>query len=211
VSVWGISYGTNIGQYLVKILLPSRVGRVIIDSVVDSAALNDDPSKIVEGTISCRCVHKLANHPIVVIGSMMDFDKIVEGFANTCVAAGPNCTLNTLNFTSGSDIILKLAATMDALYAEPAPIFDLPYQAMATSADLRYALGVAMYSIANWPTIAAALTQAFQGNWTAIVEMASVAVSPTDAVAPDDSLYSESVIWASLAHSCACCPFIAHL
>jgi hypothetical protein len=34
-SVWGISYGTIIGQYLIKILPPNRVGRVIIDAVVN--------------------------------------------------------------------------------------------------------------------------------------------------------------------------------
>jgi pimeloyl-ACP methyl ester carboxylesterase len=32
---WGVSYGTMIGQYLIKILPSERIGRVIIDGVLD--------------------------------------------------------------------------------------------------------------------------------------------------------------------------------
>lgn len=34
-AVWGFSYGTVIGQYLVKTISAERIGRVIIDGVVD--------------------------------------------------------------------------------------------------------------------------------------------------------------------------------
>ena len=34
---WGFSYGTIIGQYMVKILPSERLGRLIIDGVVNAA------------------------------------------------------------------------------------------------------------------------------------------------------------------------------
>lgn len=35
INFWGFSYGTVIGQWLVSILPPDRIGRVIIDGVVE--------------------------------------------------------------------------------------------------------------------------------------------------------------------------------
>lgn len=35
IAVWGVSYGTVLGQYLVKILPPNRVGKIIMDGVVN--------------------------------------------------------------------------------------------------------------------------------------------------------------------------------
>lgn len=32
---WGISYGTIIGQYMVKILAPERIGRIVLDAVIN--------------------------------------------------------------------------------------------------------------------------------------------------------------------------------
>lgn len=37
---WGFSYGTVIGQYMVKILSPERIGKVIIDGVVNAGTWN---------------------------------------------------------------------------------------------------------------------------------------------------------------------------
>jgi hypothetical protein len=42
--VWGFSYGTVIGQYLIKILPPERIGRVIIDGVVNPTVWADYPT-----------------------------------------------------------------------------------------------------------------------------------------------------------------------
>ena len=37
---WGFSYGTVIGQYMINILPPQRLGRIVIDGVVDAATWN---------------------------------------------------------------------------------------------------------------------------------------------------------------------------
>jgi pimeloyl-ACP methyl ester carboxylesterase len=43
INWYGFSYGTIIGQYLIKVLPPHRIGRVIIDGVVNPTSWVDYP------------------------------------------------------------------------------------------------------------------------------------------------------------------------
>lgn len=44
--VWGFSYGTVVGQYMVKVLPPERLGRIVIDGVVNAAIWNEHATSI---------------------------------------------------------------------------------------------------------------------------------------------------------------------
>jgi hypothetical protein len=57
-SVWGISYGTIIGQYLIKILPPNRVGRVIIDAVVNPTVWADTSKMAHTGASGLRLLRR---------------------------------------------------------------------------------------------------------------------------------------------------------
>ncbi|QRV81714.1 Abhydrolase domain-containing protein [Ceratobasidium sp. AG-Ba] len=71
VNFWGFSYGTAVGLYLVN-MFPDRVGRVIIDGVVD---------------------------PFWAV-SIESTDEAYNGFLQACIAAGPgSCALATKNST----------------------------------------------------------------------------------------------------------------
>lgn len=50
-SDWGISYGTVIGQYMVKILPPERLGKIVVDGVVDAAQWSENASATLEGIL----------------------------------------------------------------------------------------------------------------------------------------------------------------
>jgi pimeloyl-ACP methyl ester carboxylesterase len=57
VTVWGGSYGTVIGQYLIKILPPKRIGRIVIDGVVDPTVWADTSSNVAQnGASGPHCV-----------------------------------------------------------------------------------------------------------------------------------------------------------
>jgi hypothetical protein len=51
-KVWGISYGTVIGQYMVKILPRHRLGKIIIDGVVNMDAWGDYPIEAYKSTVT---------------------------------------------------------------------------------------------------------------------------------------------------------------
>ncbi|QRV95978.1 Abhydrolase domain-containing protein [Ceratobasidium sp. AG-Ba] len=74
VNYWGISYGTAIGSYFVN-MYPDRVGRVVIDGVVD---------------------------PFWAV-SVESTDEALTGFVEACAYAGPgNCALASKNSTADS-------------------------------------------------------------------------------------------------------------
>jgi pimeloyl-ACP methyl ester carboxylesterase len=55
VTVWGGSYGTVVGQYLIKILPPNRIGRIVIDAVVDPTVWADTSKVAQNGASGMRC------------------------------------------------------------------------------------------------------------------------------------------------------------
>jgi hypothetical protein len=128
-------------------------------------------------------------------------DDVLTAFATSCFHAGANCTLNALapnkvlNFTSPKALLDAIDATLDALYASPVPIFDLPTPAVATAANLRALLFISMYSIGFWPALAEHLAAAFSGDFTGIVRATTTTADPASANQPDGSLFSTYIIF----------------
>ncbi|KAG8720235.1 hypothetical protein FRC09_009872 [Ceratobasidium sp. 395] len=70
VNFWGLSYGTLLGAYLVN-MFPNRVGRVVLDGVVDPVVWSTRPG------------HEIWN---ITVESV---DEAFTGFVTACAAAGP--------------------------------------------------------------------------------------------------------------------------
>jgi hypothetical protein len=85
--------------------------------------------------------------------------------------------------------------TLDALYAKPMPIFDLPVPTVMHASNLRGLLFGHMYSITSWPVLAEHLAAAFSGNFTGIVNATMIKVHAEDVTKPDSSAYATDVIF----------------
>ncbi|KZT28847.1 hypothetical protein NEOLEDRAFT_783819 [Neolentinus lepideus HHB14362 ss-1] len=171
INYYGLSYGSALGQRLVQILPPSRIGRVVIDAIVNPVLTS-----------------KYAFSPLNTSVSTGD---ILQGFADNCASAGDACAL--LNMTS-TDIISKINSTLDSLYYNPVHVTDLGYPAVADAGILREVMFRALYSVQTWPMLAEVLAAAFAGNYTPAVSRVLPSLSATSAMQPDDSSYAGTLI-----------------
>ncbi|KAG8744376.1 hypothetical protein FRC10_010263 [Ceratobasidium sp. 414] len=135
IDYWGFSYGTVIGIYFVN-MFPSRVGRVVIDGVVDPTYWANRPA-----------------HEIWSINAEST-DEALTGFVQACAAAGPdNCA------------IAAVGSTADSLREGIRQLLDLAYDykkaagatAQFGSAQLRSLLFQGMYQPTGWPKLATTL------------------------------------------------------
>ncbi|CCO35403.1 Putative hydrolase Mb2248c [Rhizoctonia solani AG-1 IB] len=84
IDYWGVSYGTVIGMYFVN-MFPDRVGRVVLDGVVDPKDWANRPA------------HKWLGNALI------STDETFDGFAEECIRAGPSaCALAEQNATVAS-------------------------------------------------------------------------------------------------------------
>ncbi|KAH8830057.1 hypothetical protein DL96DRAFT_914986 [Flagelloscypha sp. PMI_526] len=152
INYWGFSYGTVIGQYLIQIIPPNRLGKIIIDGVVDAAIWADYP------------------HIAGMMG-LEDIDQVFASFASACITAGPqNCALAE-SFDDSDHLLSAVDSLIDNLYYRPRPYFDALYPGVATAADIRQFLFTSAYKVENWPSVAIALNEALtRNNFTAIIE-----------------------------------------
>ncbi|CAE6465220.1 unnamed protein product [Rhizoctonia solani] len=132
IDYWGLSYGTVIGIYFVN-MFPDRVGRVVLDGVVDPEYWANRPA-----------------HEMWRI-KPESTDEAFTGFASACAAAGPSgCALAAKGATP--DSIRQLVRNMiDAAYdykREVGPGAEID------SADIRMALYQGMYTPTKWPQLA---------------------------------------------------------
>ncbi|CAE7232071.1 unnamed protein product [Rhizoctonia solani] len=160
VNYWGFSYGTVVGShsdpfvtssYFVN-MFPERVGRVIIDGVVDPVRWT---------TVG---VHKWSTWDLV------DTEKVYTNFINTCAKVGPErCALNT-NKTSTPTAIRKVVDEfLNDLYERPLPVphGEQPY--ILTSGMVRNLIFVHMYRPRGWPTLAEQLAAGIRGDGAPII------------------------------------------
>ncbi|EUC55050.1 hydrolase, putative [Rhizoctonia solani AG-3 Rhs1AP] len=135
INYWGLSYGTIIGNYFVN-TFPDRVGRVIIDGIVNPWDWATEQPKIVYG---------LANFS----------DATFDAFASSCAAAGPfKCA------------IAQEESTLESIRKWVFSLIELAYDntkasggTFITSGQLRGLLWVGMYEPRKWPGLAQDLAQ----------------------------------------------------
>lgn len=123
--------------------------------------------------------------------------EVLRGFASSCIAAKDNCTLNSFNFTSPDDLLGAIGNAVDALYANPELIDNLPSPAIATASDLRYALLSFSSAMTRWPTLAGILVQVFSGNYAALANLGRLAINPDYAKVHDTGAFAAQIIFVS--------------
>jgi pimeloyl-ACP methyl ester carboxylesterase len=128
---WGVSYGSFLGNTFAS-MYPSRVGRLILDGVVDA-----------EDYLQTLWYDNLN-----------DTEKVMSSFYTYCAAAGfPACALASPNATA-PDISIRLATIVRSLYHAPLPVpGDTPE--VITYSDARRLIFSALYSpLAYFPLVA---------------------------------------------------------
>lgn len=158
---YGVSYGTVTGATFAT-LFPSRVGRLVLDGVVDAEQYYDNEW----------------------LDNLDQSDAAIEYFAETCHAAGKNrCSFWG---PSATDILSRLDALIARLRDRPVPIsgLDGTQQAMVTQADIKMLLLNTVYDpLSYFPRMADVLHQAETGNFTALAGTyaSKAALKTTDA------------------------------
>ncbi|QRV92000.1 Abhydrolase domain-containing protein [Ceratobasidium sp. AG-Ba] len=137
INFWGISYGSVLGIYLAN-MFPDRVGRVVIDGVLDPEYWAQRPSYELWGV------------------SIQSADDAFTGFVTACASAGPgNCALAS----NGS--------TPDSVRQDVWNAIDIAYNyrkshglnLVLSSALVRFDLLKKMYFPTKWPELAETLAK----------------------------------------------------
>ncbi|KAI0369591.1 alpha/beta-hydrolase [Pilatotrama ljubarskyi] len=131
VNYMGVSYGTIIGAWLVN-MFPERVGRVILDGVIDPLLFATEETS----TLWTQLV--------------ADSDKVYQGFVTGCALAGPSsCAISQAN-QSAADV----DATVQALLKRAHDAARRNSSALVTSASIRELIGEVMYDPTQWAAFA---------------------------------------------------------
>jgi pimeloyl-ACP methyl ester carboxylesterase len=144
---WGFSYGTLIGSTF-STLQPHRVGRIILDGVVDSTDYYH------AGWLS----------------NLQDTDPIMDHFYEYCSAAGPTkCALNLGN-TTAAEIKSQVEALVPNLREDPIAVPGTATLGpeIITYSDMMQMIRNVLYSpIKRFPQMAELLADLIHGNGTA--------------------------------------------
>ncbi|KAF8609123.1 alpha/beta-hydrolase [Ceratobasidium sp. AG-I] len=171
INYWGVSYGTVLGATLAA-MKPQRIRRMLLDGVCDSEAYHRDPFRFVHNDLA-------------------DSQKVLTGFFDSCVVAGPErCAFAKKNQTSS-----KLQSRLDALYerlrAQPLPVSTSPAgPGILTASALRAVMVQALYAPAIWPMVAQVLADVERGDGVGaytIVYGRFVDIHPQ---APDENVFN---------------------
>ncbi|CAE6524346.1 unnamed protein product [Rhizoctonia solani] len=135
INYWGMSYGTVVGMYFVN-MFPDRVGRVVLDSVVDPRLWANRPTyEFLRNTIEST-------------------DETFNGFAEACAKAGPSkCAIAQQNSTAAS-IRQWTRDLLDAVYDYKR---EAGASALFTSADIRNEIHTKLYNPQKWSNLSSGL------------------------------------------------------
>ncbi|OCH85906.1 hypothetical protein OBBRIDRAFT_797713 [Obba rivulosa] len=151
INFHGGSYGSVLGQYLVN-MFPDRVGRVVIDGIVDAVLWSNEPyyKWYAEWLSSSRETYNL--------------------FATECSKAGYEiCALARDESEGFSGILARIEDFIARLYQKPLSVPDAAQPGILTAGMLRRYILEGLEAPLSWPTLAEHLSSAIQGNGTAIL------------------------------------------
>ncbi|KAK5659122.1 hypothetical protein OQA88_1212 [Cercophora sp. LCS_1] len=141
---WGFSYGTYLGMTFAR-MFPERVGRVMVDGVVDAEPYESD----------------------VWEGSLMDTDKVLGTFFEGCVASGRKCALFRVGDTA-KDIQRRYERILEGLEASPATFTHPEYffPVVLRPLDIRAIVFRVLYApVAGFPLLAGVLNSVYEGRY----------------------------------------------
>jgi pimeloyl-ACP methyl ester carboxylesterase len=158
VNWWGFSYGTTIGQQMLQMLPPHRLGRIMLDGVVSLPVWSS--------YADTGYLHKGFN----------DNDGVLRDFARRCLASA-DCPLAS-DFKSVSALMDRMDREIDHLYFHPQPVYNASYPAVMTASSLRSFLFLQLYSTARWPAMASVLKATFAGDYAPLAEAINISIEP---------------------------------
>jgi len=151
INFYGVSYGSVMGQYLVN-MFPDRIGRVMIDGIVDAAAWSGLPIHLNQG-------------PFLASVSLA-YQMFLEG----CSKAGPDGCALASNKETAKEIETRISQFFDDLYASPLAVPHAQQPRALTSGAARTFLYAALHAPREWVPAALALSQAMRSNGTLLVD-----------------------------------------
>lgn len=147
---WGFSYGTILGNTLAS-MFPGRMGRVILDGVVD--------------------IHDYMGGKW--LRNLLDTEKIIDYFYETCFEAGDSCPLWKDDDRSGKDIKDRVDELISARDSSPVALIpdDKSLNVrIITGLDVRNSFKLPVYQPlpALFEQLARTLAEALEGNYSSI-------------------------------------------
>jgi pimeloyl-ACP methyl ester carboxylesterase len=140
----GLSYGTFLGQTYAN-MFPKHVRSMILDSVLDPVLFTTSLKKS-------------------IAAAEADSDLVLEKFMSLCEEAGPaRCEL-----AGKGPVAARVGALLERLRRGPIPAPSTPAPHQLSYGDALIAYWLAEGTPANWPTFAAALDQAADGDGSAL-------------------------------------------
>lgn len=163
VLYWGFSYGTVLGNTLAS-MFPGRMGRVILDGVVD---IHD-------------YMHAEWSR------NLLDAEKIVEYFYDTCFEAGKDCPLWRAKDASSKDIKDRIDQLIKDTDKNPVifvPVDKTSTVRVITGYDIHGTFRTPLYVPwhGEFKQLAIALAEALQGNYSLIPADENLAAQLQDA------------------------------
>jgi pimeloyl-ACP methyl ester carboxylesterase len=144
---WGFSYGTYLGATFAR-MFPERVGRLLLDGVVDAEFYEGDVWK----------------------ESLLDADKVLETFFEYCVEAGKRCDLYRPGDET-ADAQRRYEALMERLETSPLT-FNHPekhYPVLVRASTIKMIVFSILYSpIQGFPVLATVLNHVYEDNHGAL-------------------------------------------
>ncbi|MET9344820.1 alpha/beta hydrolase [Nonomuraea sp. NPDC003804] len=143
-NYFGTSYGTMLGGVYAG-LFPGKVGRFMLDSAMDGDLYVDGKE--------------------FVKSQVVAFERVLNRFLDDCVRSS-SCPLGG----SREKAYARVTELVADLNAEP---LDVAKGKKLTGTDAITGIGAALYSRHSWPALREALTQAYDGDGTALLDMAT--------------------------------------
>ena len=151
INFYGLSYGTVMGQYLVNVF-PDRVGRVVIDGVVDADAWANKPPY--------QQLHSWLNST----------DAAYKIFFQECSKAGPSeCALAKKQGEDPDTIMGRVEDFVNGLYEKPLAVPNAQLPGILTNGRARLFILGGLEGPDGWPGIAKGLAAAINGDGSTIL------------------------------------------
>ncbi|SCV74062.1 BQ2448_6494 [Microbotryum intermedium] len=162
VHYYGFSYGTILGQFLLN-MFPNRVGRVIIDGVVDAKQWAE------------------TNSPVWLHDWLNSTEAAYDWFLRDCHRAGPkHCPLAHMGDESPSAISKRIFDFVEQLYDHPLSVPDGARPGILSSGAARSQVYGLTNRPAFWRTDAARIAAMLDGNATELYNAVYIPFSAPD-------------------------------
>ncbi|KAG9124219.1 hypothetical protein FRC07_012368 [Ceratobasidium sp. 392] len=161
INFWGLSYGTIIGVHFIN-KYPERVGRVVLDGVLDPIHYGHRPA------------HEI--WPINIMGA----DQALDGFVSECAFAGPEKCVFAWRGATADDLKERIEEMLRRAYDYKKRLGN---ETKLRSASIRWLLREGMYDpVLYWPELAKKL----RSDWETLVKSKPITYADHHITACDD-------------------------